>query len=172
MNRGEEWENARKSAFKRDDGECQDCGKMSDPLSILHVHHKTPRSEGGSDDLENLVTLCPDCHAQRHGVEACTTCGGVLHDGYYDKQVFDDDGAVLVSICDDCWNVLQNKCHDSGCSICGTGIDGRSEFSVATMRARESQTLCEKCRRHLIMNTRGYFQMVPIDFRHWKEVPA
>jgi len=29
----------------------------------LHVHHVVPRSEGGTNDLSNLVTLCSRCHS-------------------------------------------------------------------------------------------------------------
>jgi 5-methylcytosine-specific restriction endonuclease McrA len=29
---------------------------------ILHVHHKIPISFGGSDESDNLITLCPSCH--------------------------------------------------------------------------------------------------------------
>jgi len=25
-----------------------------------------PKSEGGSDDMDNLITLCEDCHNKRH----------------------------------------------------------------------------------------------------------
>ena len=33
----------------------------------LHVHHRTPRSKGGSDAKENLDPLCPACHLRlRH----------------------------------------------------------------------------------------------------------
>lgn len=28
----------------------------------LHVHHIDPSSEGGSDDFDNAVALCPSCH--------------------------------------------------------------------------------------------------------------
>lgn len=56
----------------RDDGECQDCGAPVATRSRLgvkeaHVHHRTPKAEGGTDDPENLVTLCRDCHNDRHG---------------------------------------------------------------------------------------------------------
>lgn len=33
----------------------------------LTVHHIIPRSEGGSHDLVNLVTLCRPCHDLEHG---------------------------------------------------------------------------------------------------------
>ncbi|MWV66044.1 hypothetical protein GRS48_14625 [Halorubrum sp. JWXQ-INN 858] len=32
----------------------------------LDVHHVVPRANGGSNDLGNLLTLCPDCHADVH----------------------------------------------------------------------------------------------------------
>ena len=30
----------------------------------LVAHHKEARKDGGSDDLNNLVTLCAPCHVQ------------------------------------------------------------------------------------------------------------
>jgi hypothetical protein len=33
---------------------------------ILVVHHKTERAKGGSDSLDNLELLCPNCHAEHH----------------------------------------------------------------------------------------------------------
>jgi 5-methylcytosine-specific restriction endonuclease McrA len=31
------------------------------------VHHVVAVSKGGSDDIRNLVSLCPDCHLEAHG---------------------------------------------------------------------------------------------------------
>jgi len=31
------------------------------------MHHKTPVSEGGADEMENLVTVCIECHKELHG---------------------------------------------------------------------------------------------------------
>jgi hypothetical protein len=36
---------------------CQQLG------SSVEVHHIAPQAEGGSDDLDNAVTLCPTCHS-------------------------------------------------------------------------------------------------------------
>jgi len=33
----------------------------------LHAHHIVPLSDGGSDNQENLVTLCKECHKAVHG---------------------------------------------------------------------------------------------------------
>jgi N6-L-threonylcarbamoyladenine synthase len=44
---------------------CQCCkGKHKD--TNLEVHHKIFRSRGGSDDPENLITLCHTCHKSLH----------------------------------------------------------------------------------------------------------
>ncbi len=33
---------------------------------FLEVHHKKPRSRGGGDQIDNLITLCSACHQQAH----------------------------------------------------------------------------------------------------------
>jgi hypothetical protein len=51
--------------LKRDNSTCQMCGAMavSGSTITLHVHHKFPRSKGGSStDPENLETLCSECN--------------------------------------------------------------------------------------------------------------
>lgn len=62
-----EWKWRRREAIIRDDYECQECGAKGGPEgdADLEVHHVEPASEGGSDDLENLTTLCKDCHRSR-----------------------------------------------------------------------------------------------------------
>ena len=56
-----------KRARKRDKEECQICGDFL-PINYgrLEVHHIDYRCKGGSDELENLVTLCDLCHAVIH----------------------------------------------------------------------------------------------------------
>ena len=49
------------NVFKRDDFQCQYCGRRS-PDVILEVDHIVPRKEGGGDDIENLVTSCFECN--------------------------------------------------------------------------------------------------------------
>lgn len=45
----------------RDNYTCKCCGRKP-PEVTLHVDHRTPRSLGGTDDPENLVTACLDCN--------------------------------------------------------------------------------------------------------------
>lgn len=47
--------------FKRDSFTCQYCGSKA-PDVVLEVDHIEPVSEGGTDDLINLVTACFDCN--------------------------------------------------------------------------------------------------------------
>lgn len=62
----------RMRALRRDNWECRECG---DPVGFrdeaevktAHVHHVQSRSDGGTDELENLKTLCERCHRRIHG---------------------------------------------------------------------------------------------------------
>lgn len=47
--------------FKRDHFTCAYCGAHP-PTAILHVDHIDPVSNGGTNDLDNLVTSCSDCN--------------------------------------------------------------------------------------------------------------
>ena len=54
----------KQKAKDRDGTCCKHCGKYD--LWRLSVHHVLPLGRGGSDGLDNLVTLCGDCHDQCH----------------------------------------------------------------------------------------------------------
>ena len=53
----------REAILHRDGYTCQCCGKKN---CRLEVHHIIFRSNGGTDDEENLITLCEDCHKKVH----------------------------------------------------------------------------------------------------------
>jgi 5-methylcytosine-specific restriction endonuclease McrA len=46
----------------RDNWTCQVCGSRKN----LQVHHKQLRSQQGSDEESNLITLCAECHGGLH----------------------------------------------------------------------------------------------------------
>jgi HNH endonuclease len=51
------------SVLARDNWTCCSCGRSSKEEGItLEVDHITPRSKGGTDDLDNLQTLCKKCN--------------------------------------------------------------------------------------------------------------
>lgn len=55
--------NAREHALVRDKYTCQCCGKKN---CRVEAHHIVFRSKDGSNDLDNYVTLCEDCHKAVH----------------------------------------------------------------------------------------------------------
>lgn len=59
----QEWDKIRKAVYRRDHWTCQRCGASD---VELHAHHLIPLSEGGLDEMENLITLCKDCHKDMH----------------------------------------------------------------------------------------------------------
>lgn len=54
------------AVLERDSFTCQKCGQHT----TAPPHHKRKRSRGGSDTMENMITLCGpleiDCHAKEH----------------------------------------------------------------------------------------------------------
>ena len=49
------------AVLERDAFTCRYCGRSA-PQVVLHVDHVKPRSAGGEDSFENLVTACQDCN--------------------------------------------------------------------------------------------------------------
>ena len=58
----------RHEVFKRDGYKCVECGASKDDGATLHVDHKIPVSKGGTDELDNLQTLCSDCNLNKSDV--------------------------------------------------------------------------------------------------------
>ena len=60
-----EWKAVAKVIKKRDKYACQSCGSKLG----LTVHHILPRSDGGNDLPDNLITLCSYCHDEVESLE-------------------------------------------------------------------------------------------------------
>ena len=58
-----EFSSRREAVLHRDRYTCQCCGKKN---TRLEVHHIIYRSQGGTDDENNLITLCENCHSNIH----------------------------------------------------------------------------------------------------------
>lgn len=52
----------RKNLFRRDGFRCQYCGCKDDSLTVDHV---MPKSRGGEDTWENLITACKPCNTKK-----------------------------------------------------------------------------------------------------------
>lgn len=55
----------RKRVWLRDGRRCVMCGALLD-LAEAEIDHRIPRSRGRDDSMENLQTLCRDCHRGKH----------------------------------------------------------------------------------------------------------
>ena len=58
----------RHEVFKRDNYKCVECGASKEDGATLHIDHKIPVSKGGTDELDNLQTLCSDCNLNKSDV--------------------------------------------------------------------------------------------------------
>jgi 5-methylcytosine-specific restriction endonuclease McrA len=54
----------RKNVMLRDAHQCQYCGRRP-PVRDLNIDHVLPRSRGGADSWENLVTACRICNLRK-----------------------------------------------------------------------------------------------------------
>jgi RNA-directed DNA polymerase len=55
-----------RSIWRQQSGLCPVCQQGFKGETSIHVHHLVERSKGGSDRLDNLVMLHPNCHRQVH----------------------------------------------------------------------------------------------------------
>ena len=66
-----DWDARRRHVYQRDDYRCANCATQSGPYADgngvpLHAHHVVPLSRGGTNRVENLITVCESCHNDIH----------------------------------------------------------------------------------------------------------
>ena len=54
------------AVWRRQKGRCPICEQSFSQETGWNIHHIVPKTHGGSDSLENLVMLHPNCHRQLH----------------------------------------------------------------------------------------------------------
>lgn len=62
---GRSWQRTR-AAYAKAHPFCEQCLKEGRLTPVEQVHHKIPLSEGGTNDWDNLMSLCASCHARIH----------------------------------------------------------------------------------------------------------
>ena len=58
----ESYSELHRKVLERDGWRCQMCGSMQH----LQVHHLKFCSQSGSDEEQNLITVCAECHVRIH----------------------------------------------------------------------------------------------------------
>ena len=59
------WQDMRSRVFVRSAGLCDICGGYLNP-NVWECHHRVLRSQGGRDDMHNLLALHLGCHTKAH----------------------------------------------------------------------------------------------------------
>lgn len=68
--RGTTWMNIRDRILRRDCGMCQPCKERGEITAASQVDHKVPLFKGGSNDDDNLQSICEPCHTAKTAREA------------------------------------------------------------------------------------------------------
>lgn len=85
---GANWDRLRKVVMARDKGLCQPC-RAADRVTIAsEVDHITPKSAGGTDDLDNLQAICAACHKTKTAEEGLKAQGS----GFRKRMRYDAKG--------------------------------------------------------------------------------
>jgi RNA-directed DNA polymerase len=72
--------------LSRQQGKCRYCELLFRENDVIEMDHLTPRSQGGKDDISNLVALHRHCHDQRHAAEL----GRGIHDKNHPTEELDE----------------------------------------------------------------------------------
>ena len=81
--------------FQRDKFTCQYCGKTT-PEVILEVDHVTPKSKGGTDDFDNLITSCRECNRGKSDFEVIPNIRDTNPDTM--RRLADEDLALMIEL--------------------------------------------------------------------------
>ena len=79
---GYEWTKLREHILLRDAYLCRPCAILGHTTAATEVDHITPKSQDGTDDAENLQSICKDCHKAKTKQEANPRRKGFGVDGW------------------------------------------------------------------------------------------
>lgn len=78
---GTEWEKLRDIVLARDNYLCQICLESYRITPATEVDHILPKAKGGTDDPDNLQSICNDCHKIKTEYDKHGTVKGSQIDG-------------------------------------------------------------------------------------------
>lgn len=67
---GAGWRKLREQVMHRDGGQCVQCMSVGRFVRATAVDHIKPKSQGGTDDLNNLQAICNRCHDEKTAKES------------------------------------------------------------------------------------------------------
>lgn len=117
---------------------CYMCGNKNG--DVLERHHIVPRRFGGSDDDENLVDLCSNCHS---AIEKL-----------YNKRFYD---ALEVSTENSAENPEIGPCHRQGCTALGVKTIVEGVWGCETHKKCVASG-CSKNATEIIRDCKGEIQ--------------
>lgn len=62
---GYHWRKLREAVLQRDSHLCKPCAKRGIYSPATEVDHIINKKAGGSDEMSNLQSICPTCHAEK-----------------------------------------------------------------------------------------------------------
>lgn len=72
---GAAWRKIRDAVMRRDHWLCQPCQRKSKVTAATEVDHILPKSQGGTDEGDNLQAICSACHKAKTQAEAAEAQG-------------------------------------------------------------------------------------------------
>ena len=72
---GRSWDKLRLTILQRDGYLCQPCYRKGRPTPAKAVDHIRPKIQDGTDDPDNLESICGDCHLAKTTAEAAQARG-------------------------------------------------------------------------------------------------
>lgn len=114
--------------FKRDAFTCGYCGRRS-PDVVLEADHVLPKSQGGRDELDNLVTSCEECNRGKAARPLSTAAPG-LNPKERAERIAEHEGQIAEY---SHWLAVQREREDEEIRLLGRHFE-RIPGSVATYR--------------------------------------
>lgn len=86
------WEKVRENALRRDKYLCQECGRPAEVVHhIIHLTEENVNDPEISLNLDNLKSLCSECHFAEHRGEHCR--GRIVAE--QNPYTFDENGMLI-----------------------------------------------------------------------------
>ena len=80
----------RRRLIERDGLHCKKCGKKGNEGNLT-IEHVIPKSQGGSNDLKNLVLLCKNCNTDLDVLRRCCKNGSLpVYHHFREICIFED----------------------------------------------------------------------------------